>query len=70
MGGAGDPGNSFNNLDLADLYALAGGSSDSYDLKKVRVSVNEHGEYGPVLGYTGQKFTDWESIGLSTRNAA
>lgn len=69
-GGAGDPGNSFNNLDLQDLYALAGDSSDSDALKKVRVQVNEHGEYGPVLTYSGQKFTDWRDIGLTARNAA
>lgn len=55
--GAGDPGNSFNNLDLEDLYALAGGSSAGRDLKKVRVQVNEHGELGPVLSVKGQTFT-------------
>lgn len=57
VGGTGDPGNSLNNLDLADVYALAGNSSDSYDLKRARVQVNEHGELGPVLSVAGQKFT-------------
>lgn len=55
--GPGDPGNSFNNLDLEDLYAMAGDSNSGRDLKKVRVTVNEHGELGPLLGVAGQKFT-------------
>lgn len=67
--GAGDPGSSLNNLDLADFYALAG-SNRSDALKKIRVQINEHGEYGPSLGYHGQKFTDWEDLGLPARNAA
>lgn len=57
VGGAGDPGNSLNNLDLADVYAEAGNSSDSYDLKRAVFQVNEHGELGPVLTVEGQKFT-------------
>lgn len=54
--GAGDPGNSLNNLDLDELYAEAG-SNNSYDLKKVRVQVNEHGELGPVLTSASDDFT-------------
>lgn len=67
--GPGDPGSSFNNLDLGTLYAAAGGRS-AEELKKVRIQVNEHGEYGPSLGYHGQKFTDWGDLGLPARNAA
>jgi hypothetical protein len=69
-GGAGDPGSSLNRMALGDFYALAGNSNLGDDLKKVRVQVNEHGEYGPSLGYTGQKFTSWEDLGLTARNAA
>lgn len=47
-GGPGDPGNSFNNLDLATLYAEAD-STHAYDLKKLRVRVANHGELGLVL---------------------
>lgn len=61
-GGAGDPGNSLNNLDLADIYALAGGSSDSYDLKRARVQVNEHGELGPVLTNADHGFTGADDL--------
>lgn len=69
-GGPGDPGNSFNNLDLATLYAAADGSSHGWDLKKLRVQVHEHGELGPSLAAHGQKFTDWDDIGLPGRDAA
>lgn len=68
-GGAGDPGNSLNNLDLGDLYAAVD-SNSGRDLKKVRVQVVEHGEYGPTLVDARQKFTDWRDIGLTARNAA
>lgn len=61
--GAGDPGNSLNNLSLGDFYALAG-STGSRDLKKVRVEVWEHGEYGPTLGYANQRHTSWEDLGI------
>jgi hypothetical protein len=52
-----DPGSSLNNLTLGDFYAAAGDSTHAHDLKRVRVVVNEHGEYGPVLGVEGQHFT-------------
>lgn len=68
-GGVGDPGNSLNNLSLGDFYQAAG-STSADDLKKVRVDVFEHGEYGPTLGYTGQKHTTWEDLGLAAPNAA
>jgi hypothetical protein len=69
--GALDPGNSLNNMTLGDFYAAAarpggrGPSTSGDDLKKIRVTVNEHGEYGPVLTYTGQKFTGPDDIQLA-----
>ena len=51
-----DPGASLNNLSLGDLYDAAGSTSGK-DLKKVRYSVNEHGEWGPVLTREGDAFT-------------
>lgn len=57
-----DPGNSLNNLWLDDIYAQAG-STLSADLKRVRYSVQEHGEKGPVLVLAGQKFTGVEDLG-------
>lgn len=61
-GGAGDPGNSLNQLDLADIYAEAGNSSDSWDLKRARFGVAEHGELGPLLVVAGHKFTGPDDI--------
>ena len=60
-----DPGNSLNNLTLGDFYGAAGpfagpGETESthgHDLKRVKVLVQEHGEYGPVLTIAGQHFT-------------
>lgn len=55
--GALDPGNSLNGSALGDFYAAAGDSVNADELKKTRFVVNEHGEYGPWLGYEGQQFT-------------
>jgi hypothetical protein len=58
-------------MTLGDFYAAAarpggrGPSTSGDDLKKIRVTVNEHGEYGPVLTYTGQKFTGPDDIQLA-----
>lgn len=60
-GGAGDPGNSLNRMSTQGVIDAAG-SSHGFDLKKIRVAVNDHGEYGPTLGYAGQRFTDFESL--------
>lgn len=56
-----DPGNSLDNLALGDLYQAAAGDRNvsgtaAADLKRVRVAINEHGEWGPVLTYAGQHF--------------
>ena len=65
-GGTGDPGNSLNNLDLAAVYAEAGNSSDSWDLKRARFEVNEHGELGPVLTVEGHTFTGPDDLALAS----
>jgi hypothetical protein len=61
-----DPGNSLNNLTLGDFYGAAAAFNSSpglkastldSDLKRVKVAVHEHGEYGPVLTFAGQHFT-------------
>jgi hypothetical protein len=61
-----DPGNSLNNLTLGDFYGAAGPFSGSpgteesthgHHLKRVKVAVQDHGEYGPVLTILGQQFT-------------
>lgn len=62
--GALDPGSSLNNKTLGDFYAAVD-STLGEQLKKTRVTVNEHGEYGPVLTYTGQKFTGPDEIALA-----
>lgn len=58
-----DPGNSLNNLTLADLYAAAG-STHGHDLKNTKVVVRQHGEYGPVLVFKGQQFTSLDDLQL------
>lgn len=50
-----DPGLRLNRADLDALYAAAGRTSAD-DLREVRVSVNEHGELGPILGNRGDHF--------------
>lgn len=57
-----DPGARINAEDLKRLYAGAG-SSGAADLKRTRVSVNEHGELGPVLTTRGHRFTGPEDLG-------
>lgn len=62
--GALDPGSSLNNLTLTDLYDAAGGSTHAFDLKNVKVTVRQHGEYGPVLVIAGQQFTGLDDLHL------
>lgn len=59
-----DPGNSLNGLTLADIYGAAGGSTHGFDLKNVKVTVRQHGEYGPVLTYAGDAFTGLDDLAL------
>lgn len=60
-GGEGDPGNSLNGMSVGDFTGLAD-STHGWDLKKVRVEIREHGEYGPTLTDASQRFTSWEDL--------
>lgn len=58
--GSEDPGRTFNDQDIPNLYAQAAAQAESLsgaDLKKVRVQVQQHGELGPVLTEAGAGFT-------------
>lgn len=46
--GSEDPGNTFNEEDLQQLYTLAGGTS-AQALSRVRYKIDDHGELGPYL---------------------
>ena len=48
-----DPGSTLSNDDLPALYEVAGGTSAA---KLKRVTVEQHGELGPVLTVKGQRF--------------
>jgi hypothetical protein len=62
-----DPGFSLNRKDLDAIYAAAG-STYADELKRLRVTVSEHGELGPVLRWDGQQFQDVKKTNvLSTR---
>ena len=61
--GENDPGRSLNEADLKKLYAAAG-STAGEELKRVRVTVNEHGEYGPVLTKRGDSFRGPKDVPL------
>ena len=54
-----DPGLRWNAEDLRrnldEIYGAAGGSTYGKDLKKLRVSVRDHGELGPILSYSSKK---------------
>lgn len=54
-----DPGLTLNREDLDKLYAAAG-STAAADLARIRATVDEHGELGPILVREGQKFRDAE----------
>lgn len=45
-----------NEVDLEAIYAAAGGTTAGKELKKTRWTVNEHGEYGPVLSGADDTF--------------
>lgn len=59
-----DPGLRINKSDLKAIYAAAGGSTKASDLQGVRVKVNEHGEFGPVLNRRGDQFRGPKSVAL------
>jgi hypothetical protein len=60
--GKADPGKSLNDNDLQEIYNAAG-STAAQDLLNTRVSVNEHGELGPVLVKQGDHFRTPEESG-------
>lgn len=57
-----DPGLKLTQDDLKVIYAAAG-SSRAEDLANTRITVNEHGELGPVLVREGQHFKTAEEAG-------
>lgn len=64
-----DPGRVLNKNALGQLYKAAG-STGARDLKKVRYTIHEHGELGPVLGMHGQNFTGPADIEHDLTHAA
>lgn len=62
-----DPGHSLNGDDLRAIYAAAG-STKAADLKRTRVSVNEHGELGPVLTYSQNEWRGPQQVEADTRS--
>lgn len=68
VGGELDPGWRLNRDDLDRLYKTAG-STSAKDLKRLRVSVNEHGELGPVLTVAGQRFTGPDDLAVDVEQA-
>ena len=53
-----DPGLTLNREDFRRIYNAAGGSTRGEALKKLRVSVREHGELGSILSYSPKR--GWE----------
>lgn len=56
-----DPGLRLNTEDLGRFYEAAG-STAREDLQRTRVTVNEHGELGPVLTRKGDHFRDLSQV--------
>lgn len=54
--GEDDPGLRINTADLTALYDAAGGESTREALQRIRVTVNEHGELGPILSRADHEF--------------
>lgn len=63
-----DPGSQINEETLGELYE-AGGSTYAKDLKKVRVTVEDHGELGPQLRVEGQHFRDADEVAVARRRS-
>lgn len=54
-----DPGRDLNDRDLSAIYEAAGGTTAGRKLQnRVRVSITEHGELGPILVRSNHKFRD------------
>jgi hypothetical protein len=56
-----DPGQSLNREDLERLYDAAGSTAGA-DLKRLRVTVQQHGELGPILRQSGHDFKDADEV--------
>lgn len=57
-----DPALKLTREDLDALYAAAGGTTSGDALKRIRVTVNEHGEYGPILRNAQHRFKGVEDV--------
>lgn len=71
--GQADPGKTFNDQDLRDLYAEAveaAGGNTAEALKRVRFVIVEHGELGPQLRVVGQNVRGPGDVAADTDRAA
>lgn len=59
-----DPGMRLNREDLDALYKAAGGTAGDL-LKRIRVSIHEHGELGPILTRQGDHFRSVDDVNRS-----
>lgn len=64
-----DPGTRLNRADLDRLYDAAG-SNLREDLQRIRVTVRENGELGPILVRDGDNFMDWAAANRRSKEAA
>lgn len=64
-----DPGGELNRRDLDELYRLAGGTTDSAKLKRVKFRVNDHGELGAVLTAAEDSFRGPDDVPETVRAA-
>ncbi|MER7331678.1 MULTISPECIES: hypothetical protein [unclassified Micromonospora] len=61
-----DPGLTLNDADLSRLYEAAGGTTSGRKLQnRVRVSITEHGELGPILVRSNHHFRDPSEVARS-----
>ncbi|WP_100813022.1 hypothetical protein [Microbacterium lacus] len=61
-----DPGLRLNRADLDAIYAAAG-SNYAEDLKRIRVTVREHGELGPILVREGNSFREVDDVNRESK---
>lgn len=65
--GDNDPGRELNRDDLKAIYKAAGGT-ERKKLQATRVTINEHGELGPILTRKGDEFRDPKQVARDTRD--
>lgn len=63
-----DPGLNLNKEDLRAIYDAAG-STERASLRRIRTTVNEHGELGPILTRKGEHFRDASEVKHDLRPA-